>query len=104
MILILRLSSLSENLFASKKHHLIYRFTAFILPYWIYRRLPAKAREEIMMARRVISDFIRPLIKERRAPTSKTGDKHYAQGDIIATLQSGVEFSDDYLMINRWIS
>ncbi|KAI9163666.1 Cytochrome P450 monooxygenase FSL4 [Paramyrothecium foliicola] len=88
-----------RNLFASKKEHLIYRFTAFLLPSWLYRRLPVKAKNEIMMARNVIADFIRPLIHERRATASKTEDKQYAQGDVIATLlQSGEEFSDDYLI------
>ncbi|KFA69253.1 hypothetical protein S40285_07421 [Stachybotrys chlorohalonatus IBT 40285] len=88
-----------RNLFASKKDHLAYRFSAFLLPYWIYRRLPVKAREEIMTARSVIADFIRPLISERRGGVGEAESKHYAQGDVIATLlQSGSEFSDDYLI------
>ncbi|KAH8879762.1 cytochrome P450 [Thozetella sp. PMI_491] len=88
-----------RNLFASKNSHLAYRFTAFLLPYWLYRRLPVKARNEIMSAKRVITEFIRPLIHERRKDASKELSKQYAQGDIIATLvQSGANFSDEYLL------
>ncbi|KAH7121771.1 cytochrome P450 [Dactylonectria estremocensis] len=88
-----------RNLFANKKHHLLYRRTAFLLPYFIYRRLPAQARHEIMTARDVIADFIRPLIQQRRRDAKEGASKQYAQGDIIATLlQSGETFSDDYLI------
>ncbi|KAH6974457.1 cytochrome P450 [Ilyonectria sp. MPI-CAGE-AT-0026] len=91
-----------RNLFATKKDHLIYRRNAFLLPYFIYRRLPVKARHEIMTARDVIADFIRPLIQQRRkdAKDAKEGtSEQYTQGDIIATLlQSGETFSDDYLI------
>lgn len=87
------------NLFASKNSHLRYRFTAFVLPTWIYLRLPVKARREMMKARQVISDFIRPMIQERRRAASAGDLKQYAQGDIIVTLlQSGADFSDDYLI------
>jgi cytochrome P450 len=88
-----------RNLFAMKKHHILYRLTAFVLPLWLYRRLPVRARAEIMKARDVIADFIRPLIHERRAEVGKVHDKQFGQGDIIETLlQSGIEFSDDYLI------
>ncbi|KAH7322595.1 cytochrome P450 [Stachybotrys elegans] len=87
-----------RNLFASKKSHLMYRLTAFLLPSFVYRRLPVQARHEIMKARDVIADFIRPLIRERRDDVAE-GTKQYTQGDIIATLlQSGETFSDDYLI------
>ncbi|KAH8653877.1 cytochrome P450 [Xylariales sp. PMI_506] len=88
-----------RNLFASKSSHLIYRFTAFLLPSWIYRRLPVNARREIMMARDVITEFIHPLIQQRRDNINTSKSEQYAQGDIIATLlQSGSEFSDNYLI------
>jgi cytochrome P450 len=88
-----------RNLFATKKHHLIYRRYAFLLPYFIYRRLPVRARNEIMTARDVIADFIRPLIQQRRRDAKEATSQQYTQGDIIATLlQSGETFSDDYLI------
>lgn len=88
-----------RNLFATKRHHLLYRQTAFILPYFIYRRLPVRARREIMTARDVIADFIRPLVEQRRTDAEEGRTGQYGQGDIITTLlQSGEAFSDDYLI------
>jgi cytochrome P450 len=88
-----------RNLFATKAHHLQYRMLAFILPYPIYRRLPVRARREIMTARDVIADFIRPLIQQRREAIREGSVQKFGQGDIISTLlQSGETFSDDYLI------
>ncbi|KAH6684987.1 cytochrome P450 [Plectosphaerella plurivora] len=88
-----------RNLFATKAHHLRYRMLAFIFPYPIYRRLPVKARHEIMTARDVIADFIRPLIQQRREAVQEGSVKKFGQGDIISTLlQSGETFTDDYLI------
>ncbi|KFH45382.1 Cytochrome p450 protein [Hapsidospora chrysogenum ATCC 11550] len=88
-----------RNLFTTKSHHLRYRQLAFILPYFVYRRLPVRAQREISEARAVIADFVRPLIQQRQTHARKGNSKEYAQGDIIATLlQSGESFSDDYLI------
>ncbi|KAH7017958.1 cytochrome P450 [Microdochium trichocladiopsis] len=88
-----------RNLFATKTSHLMYRFTAFILPLWLYRRLPVKARNEIMDARKTISEFVRPLVQERRRNKDGPEAVKYGQGDVIATLlQSGADFSDEYLI------
>lgn len=88
-----------RNLFSTKNSHLTYRALAFILPLPIYRRLPVKARNEIMTARDVIADFIRPLIQQRRNAMKEGATEKYAQGDIITTLlRSGETFSDDYLI------
>lgn len=88
-----------RNLFSTKGHHLRYRQLAFILPYFIYRRLPVRAQRDISEARAVITDFVRPLIQQRQTHARDGSSKRYAQGDIIATLlQSGESFSDDYLI------
>lgn len=88
-----------RNLFATKAHHLRYRMLAFILPLPVYRRLPVQARREIMKARDVIADFIRPLIQQRREAVRDGSIKQFGQGDIISTLlQSGETFTDDYLI------
>ena len=88
-----------RDLFTTKKSHLIYRSLAFLLPAIIYRRLPMKARHEIVKAQEVITDFLRPLIRQRRLHAEEKSSEQYGQGDIIATLlRSGQSFSDDYLI------
>lgn len=89
-----------RNLFASKPSHIKYRYSAFVLPLWIYRRLPVKARREIDTATKKTHAFILPLITERRKMIQSGVDaKAISQGDLIATmLRSGDNFSDAYLL------
>ena len=89
-----------RNIFAAKISHVNYRYLAFLLPTWIYRRLPMKARREIDTAVQNVRAFILPLVTERRKMNYSSGDaKTISQGDLIATvLQSGDQFSDDYLI------